>query len=258
MKIGIVTPSLNAERYLDLTLKSIWSQQSDDLEIDHVVADGGSVDRTREVASRYPSRVFVEADTGMYDALNRGMQLVEGEVVGYINSDDEIAPGALDAVINAFRTRPDVQWVCGAVEYIDGQGALLARMTPVHPTLRAYAALGWSCIPQQTVWTRRKFFDTVGPFDSSYRICGDYDWYARALRLASPLILRQTLGRFRWHGGNLSYDPRMIEESRWIRERWGDDGVMSYLHARILSLRINLRNPGWLLAKKTGRLRFRR
>lgn len=257
-RFGVVTPTLNAERFLEQTLRSVWSQRSDRIEIDHVIVDGGSTDRTLEIASRYPSRVVVsENDRGMYDAVNRGMAMVHGDVVGYINADDEIAPGALLLVAETLERNSDVGWVCGRVEYIDADGRTLGRMTPVRLTLRSYLGLGWSCIPQQTVWARRAFFDQVGPFDIDYRNCGDYDWYARALGLHHPYIIRETIGRFRLHPGQISLDPAKMErESRMVRERHGTDDALGFVRGKVLSLRLNASNPRWLIAKKRGRISF--
>lgn len=257
-RIGVVTPSLNAERYLERTMDSIWSQASNGLAIDHVLVDGGSTDRTLEIAARYPSRTVVATDDrGMYDAINRGFALVEGDIVGYMNADDEVAPGALRIVAAAFDAHPDAAWLCGTVEYIDGSDTVLGRMTPVRMSVRSYAGIGWSPIPQQTVWARRTFFDEVGPFDTGFKNTGDYDWYARALERARPLILKETLGRFRLHGAQLSFDPeKMARESRMVQDRHGGRGGLAYLYGKMLSLRLNASNPGWLVAKKTGRIRF--
>jgi glycosyltransferase involved in cell wall biosynthesis len=255
---GIVTPTLNAERYLEETLRSVWSQASDLVRIDHVVVDGGSTDRTVEIARRYPSRVVVSTDDrGMYDAVNRGLSMVEGDVVGYINADDEIAPGALAVVGRAFREHPEAQWLFGTREFIDADGRAFAWMKPVRFTLREYAGLGWSCVPQETVWMRRSFLDRLGPFDVTFRNTGDYDLYARARRAAEPLILPQVLGRFRLHGEQLSFKPEvMARESRRVQEKNGAVDRMSWLRGKYLSLRLNGRNPRWLIAKKTGRIRF--
>jgi glycosyltransferase involved in cell wall biosynthesis len=256
-RFGVVTPTLNAERYIEQTLDSIWSQRSDGVEVAHVVRDGGSEDGTLEIAGRYPSKVTVARDRGMYDAINAGIAEVGGEVVGYINADDEIAAGAFAAIDRAFREHPDAGWLCGRVEFIDGEGKLLGAMRPVRVSLRSYVGIGWSCIPQQTVWARRSFVERVGPFDLAYRNCGDYDWYARALRLQHPLILRETLGRFRIHGAQLSFDPEAMDrESRMVQDRNGGRDTWGFLRGKLLSLRLNARNPAWLVAKKTGRIRF--
>jgi glycosyltransferase involved in cell wall biosynthesis len=257
-RVGVVTPTLNAERFLEATLHSIWSQRSDSLDIDHVIVDGGSSDRTLEIASAFPSRVVVSTDDqGMYDAVNRGMALVNGDIVGYINADDEIAPGALALVVETFHRNPAVGWVCGRVEYSDEHGDTLGTMTPVRLSLRSYLGLGWSCIPQQTVWARRSFYDLVGPFDIDFKNCGDYDWYARAMRLEHPRILRETVGRFRLHPGQISLDPeKMARESRMVQERHGKRDAGGFVRGKVLSLRLNAANPKWLIAKKTGRISF--
>jgi glycosyltransferase involved in cell wall biosynthesis len=256
-RFGVVTPTLNADRFLEETLQSVWGQRSEGIEIDHLIVDGGSTDLTLDVASRYPSRVLVsDDDQGMYDAINRGMESVAGDVVGYINADDEITPGAFRLVSEAFERHPEAGWVCGRIEYVDADGNMLGGMMPVSPTLHAYLGLGWSCIPQQTVWIRRPFYERVGHFDTAYRNCGDYDWYARALRLQRPLIIRDTLGRCRLHEGQLSADAeKMARESRMVQERHGRRDLAEFVMGRILSLRLNVSNPRWLVAKKTGKIK---
>jgi len=258
VRFGIVTPTLNAERYLEATLRSIWSQASDEIVIDHVLVDGGSTDGTTKVAEAFPTRVVVATDDqGMYDAINRGLSMVQGEVVGYINADDEIAPGALAAAAKAFVDHADARWLMGKREFIDGEGAAFAWMQPVPFTLRSYLGLGWSCVPQETVWMRRELFDEVGPFDTTFRNTGDYDMYARCRRASKPLILPRTMGRFRLHGDQLSFKPEvMAKESRRVQEKNGTVDRMGWVRGKLLSLRLNARNPRWLIAKKTGRIRF--
>ena len=255
---GIVTPTLNAERYLEATLKSIWGQTSDLVQIDHVLVDGGSADGTVEVANGYPTRVVVATDDqGMYDAVNRGLSMVKGDIVGYVNADDEIAPEALGRVAKAFRAHPEAQWLMGTREFIDGDGTAFAWMTPVPFTLREYVGLGWSCVPQETVWMRRSLFEKVGPFDTTFRNTGDYDMYARCRAVAEPLILKDVIGRFRLHGDQLSFKPEvMARESRRVQEKNGTVDRVGWVRGKVLSLRLNARNPRWLLAKKTGKIRF--
>ena len=255
---GIVTPTLNAEKYLDATLKSIWSQASDRVQIDHVLVDGGSTDGTVDAAAGYPTRVVVATDDqGMYDAVNRGLGMVSGDIVGYINADDEIGPGALALVAQAFHAHPEAQWLMGTREFIDGDGTAFAWMTPVRFTLREYVGLGWSCVPQETVWMRRSLYEKVGPFDTTFKNTGDYDMYARCRAVSEPLILKEIIGRFRLHGDQLSFKPEvMARESRRVQEKNGTVSRMGWVRGKVLSLRLNARNPKWLIAKKTGKIRF--
>lgn len=255
---GIVTPTLNAETFVEATLDSIWSQASDEVVIDHVLVDGGSTDRTVEIAKNYPTRVVVSPDDqGMYDAINRGLSMVEGSIVGYLNADDELTPGALTAVAQSFRRHPDALWLMGRREYVDASGALLAPLQPVAFTLAEYVSMGWSHVPQECTWLRRELFERVGPFDISFRNTGDYDMFARCRSVAPPLIISDTLGRFRLHGDQLSYSPEiMARESARVREKNGGADRWTWLRGRYLSLRVNARNPRFLLAKKTGKISF--
>lgn len=255
---GIVTPTLNAETYLEATLESIWSQACDAVEIDHVLVDGGSTDRTVEIAGRYPTRVVVSPDDqGMYDAINRGLSMVEGSIVGYLNADDELTPGALATIADAFGHHADASWLMGRREYVDATGALLARLQPVAFTLAEYVSMGWSHVPQECTWLRRELFERVGPFDITFRNTGDYDMFARCRALAAPLIISETLGRFRLHGDQLSYSPEVMErESARVRDKHGGSDRWTWLRGRYLSLRVNARNPRFLLAKKTGKISF--
>ena len=257
-RIGVVTPTLNAGAFLERTLRSIWDQRRDGLEIDHVIVDGGSTDDTAAVASRFPSRfVVAEDERGMYEAINFGLRQVQGDIVGYMNGDDEVAPGAFDLIARAFASHPRAGWLCGRVEYIDGDDRVLGRMRPVRMSARSFVGLGWSCVPQQTVWARRAFFDRVGPFDTTYRAVGDYDWYVRAMTLTPPLILRETLGRFRLHDRQISANvAKMQAESREVQRRYGFTHRGDLVAGKLLSLRLNAANPAWLIAKKTGRISF--
>ncbi len=255
---GIVTPTLNAETYLEATLESIWGQASDDVVIDHVLVDGGSTDRTVEIAKKYPTRVVVSTDDqGMYDAINRGLSMVEGSIVGYLNADDELAPRALTTVAGAFRRHPSALWLMGRREYVDAEGGVLAPLQPVAFTLAEYVSMGWSHVPQECTWLRRELFDQVGPFDISFRNTGDYDMFARCRSVARPLIISDTLGRFRLHGDQLSYSPEvMSRESARVRDKNGGADRWTWIRGRYLSLRVNARNPRFLLAKKTGKISF--
>ena len=110
MKITLVTPTLNAERHLDEMLASVGAQDWHELE--HIVMDGGSTDRTLGILGAHPAvRVVSDADRGLYDAINRGIALASGEIVGFVNADDLLTPGALAAVERACsRPIPAPRW----------------------------------------------------------------------------------------------------------------------------------------------------
>jgi glycosyltransferase involved in cell wall biosynthesis len=250
---GLVRPTLNSERNFEETLRSVWRQRSGQIDVDHVVVEGGSIDGTIEIASRFSSRTGAASESGTYKAINRGLDLIRGDIVGYINTDDEIAQNARPAVVCAFSRRSDDQWLCGRVEHADASGGVIARMEPVRASVRSYVAFGWACIPKPTVWFRRSIFARVRPFDAAYRNFADYDLYARALGMQHPLILDEDLAWLGLHDDQLSLDAKLVErERRMVQVRHGARGVGSFLSGRLLSLRLKRAEPGVAISEEDG------
>ncbi|MGZ5381629.1 MAG: glycosyltransferase family 2 protein, partial [Thermoanaerobaculia bacterium] len=121
-KISLVTPSLNQGKFIRATLESVLSQGYPNL--DYRVQDGGSTDETLAVLRAFEPRVaFVsEKDRGQADAINRGLSKATGEVLGYLNSDDVLRPGALAAVGEAFAANPELLFAWGRAIYLDEAG----------------------------------------------------------------------------------------------------------------------------------------
>ena len=179
-KISLVTPSLNQGKFIRATIESVLSQGYPDL--DYRVQDGGSADGTLAVLNEYEGRVpFVsERDAGQADALNRGLARATGDVLGYLNSDDVLCPGALAAVGEAFASDPDLMFVWGRASYLNEAGA------PISPYLvrpDAMKRLADACfIAQPAAFFRRRVWEEVGPFDATLHHTMDYDYW---LRIAS-------------------------------------------------------------------------
>src|SRR5438132_2481089 len=97
MKISVITPCLNRKNFVEDAIRSVLEQKSPDFE--HWIIDGGSTDGTLELLAKYPHlKVLCEKDGGVYDALNKGICLASGEVVGFLNTDDQYAPGTFGLV----------------------------------------------------------------------------------------------------------------------------------------------------------------
>ena len=109
IKISVITITYNSERTLEDTIKSVISQDYDNLE--YLIIDGGSKDHTLDIVQKYRDKIAVvvsEPDNGISDAFNKGIRLASGEVIGIINSDDLLLPGALKAVAKAYEESVDV------------------------------------------------------------------------------------------------------------------------------------------------------
>ena len=201
VSISIITPSYNQASFLDETMRSVLDQRYPNLE--YFVIDGGSTDASADVIRRYSDRLAYwvsERDNGQTDALNKGFLRATGDVVGYLNSDDLLEPGALAIVARAFED-PTVQWFGGGCVYIDEHGAELTRHTPSAPSrpgdfFRTDAQRIW----QPSTFWRRSLFDRVGLPDQSLHYIMDFEFW---LRLSVNGIRLHTtdapLSRFRVH-----------------------------------------------------------
>jgi glycosyltransferase involved in cell wall biosynthesis len=176
-RIAIVTPSLNQAHFIRATIDSVLTQNYPNLA--YRVEDGGSADNTQAILESYGDKIAwqSESDSGQANAINRGFQHVDGEIMAYLNSDDTLLPGTLAYVARAFRDNPDVDVVYGHRIYIDADGFEIGRcVLPPHDP----DTLKWAdYIPQETMFWRRKVWDAVGSFDESFDYALDWDFLLR-------------------------------------------------------------------------------
>jgi glycosyltransferase involved in cell wall biosynthesis len=175
--LSLVTPTLNQAAFLPVTLESVLSQDYPGL--DYLVRDGGSDDRTLDILKSYAPRVpFVsEKDRGQADAINRGLSRLKGEILGYLNSDDILLPGALQAVGEAFASDPELLLVYGRACYLDADGRVVGPyMTRPYDASRL---ADFCFIAQPAAFFRRRVLEEIGPFDESLHHTMDYDFWLR-------------------------------------------------------------------------------
>jgi glycosyltransferase involved in cell wall biosynthesis len=221
-KISVVTPSFNQGRYIAETIESVLQQGYPNVE--HIIIDGGSSDETIQVIERYRSQlshIISEPDRGQSDALNKGFRLATGDILCWLNSDDQFAPGALAAVAMAFATR-DVDLVSGICElYKDGK--LISR----HMTSCADGPLplqdlldldnGWNAgqfFYQPEVFFSRALWERAGASvreDCYYSM--DYELWCRFAHLGANLhVIGAPLARFRVHSEQKTADPAKFKK----------------------------------------------
>jgi glycosyltransferase involved in cell wall biosynthesis len=205
--LTIITPCLNAARTLPATLESVRAQG---LDVEHIVVDGGSTDGTVELlAAADGIRYISEPDRGLSHALNKGIAMATGDVIGEINADDVYEPGALAAVEAAFRERPETRWLTGYCRIIDAEGQEIRKAVTAyknvmlrHYTLGLYLTHNFISAP--ATFFSRETLQEVGGFDERYRISVDYDLQLRIARRHEPVVLRRYLSSFRMAEGSLS------------------------------------------------------
>lgn len=206
--ISIVTPVFNAAATIEEALESVRSQGYPALE--HVVVDGGSTDGTVEILERSDGIRFVtEPDSGRVDAVNKGVGMSTGEVIGFLNADDRYEPGALRAVGEALAAEPQRMWATGYCRIIDGAGTEIRRAVTGYKNLflRHYSFslhLTQNFVSDPATFVRRRALEEAGPLDERYRISHDYDLWLRIAARHEPIVLRRYLASFRMVEGTLS------------------------------------------------------
>lgn len=206
--LTIITPCLNARATLPDALSSVREQAYPGLE--HIVVDGGSTDGTVELLRAADDiRWISEPDRGLSHALNKGIAMARGEVIGELNADDLYEPGALAAVGEALRDRPTAAWLTGYCRIVDGEGREIRRGVTAYKNalLRRYSLalyLTHNFVSAPATFFRRSALDAAGGFDERYRISVDYDLQLRIARRGDPIVLRRELAAFRMAEGSLS------------------------------------------------------
>jgi glycosyltransferase involved in cell wall biosynthesis len=177
MKVSVVTPSFNQGQFIQRTLESVATQTG--AEIEHVVFDGGSTDDTVQVLKRFGHGVkwVSEKDKGQTHAVNKGIRATDGEIIGWLNSDDVYYPGAIAHVIAFFESHPDVDVVYGMADHIDLSDYAFEPY-PTEPW--HFPRLMDTCfICQPATFFRRRVVDQHGLLDEKLRFCMDYEYWLR-------------------------------------------------------------------------------
>jgi glycosyltransferase involved in cell wall biosynthesis len=223
---SIITPSLNTAATIEEALASVRSQGAANVE--HLVVDGGSTDGTLEILARASGvRWISEPDRGLSDAMNKGIRLARGDVIGWLNADDIYLPHALERVSTAFGTRPDARWLTGRCMIIDAHGAEIRRPITAYKSqlLRHYGFglhLTHNFVSSPSTFVRRRAFDDVGLLDERFRYSMDYDLWLRLGRMQPPIVLDGApLAAFRMAPGSLSmsgFERQFREHAQNARE----------------------------------------
>lgn len=179
MKISIITITYNSASSLQRALDSVQSQTYKDIE--HVIIDGASTDGTRKLIEAYAKqhknvKWVSEKDNGIYDAINKGIRLATGDVIGFLHSDDMFYSVDSIGQIAAALEQNQADVVYGDLQYMRGNKVVRRwKSNTFNPRALKY---GWMP-PHPTVYVRREVYQQVGEYDSWFRISADYDMILR-------------------------------------------------------------------------------
>ncbi len=181
-RISIITVCYNSAATLPTALASVAEQTWG--EVEHIVVDGGSSDGTQALLEAAPrvARWVSEPDRGIYDAINKGIGLATGEVVGILNSDDLYEdPGVLEWVMEAFRARPEADMVSGHAVFVEPTDLhRITRFYSVRPWAAWQLRFGWMP-PHPATFVRRRVYERFGDYKLGYDISADYEFFVRTL-----------------------------------------------------------------------------
>jgi glycosyltransferase involved in cell wall biosynthesis len=182
MKVTIITVTLNSARFLEDCIKSVIGQ--DYKNIEHIIIDGGSTDETLSIILKYGEHIacwLSEKDHGMYDAINKGMKMATGDILGTLNSDDILsAPDVISGIVTAFDTQ-QVDAVYGDLVYVEQQDtSKIVRVWKGVPFKRTRYKYGW--MPAHpTFYFKRNLLEDYGYYETHYFTASDYEFMARYL-----------------------------------------------------------------------------
>ncbi|KST63649.1 glycosyltransferase family 2 protein [Mastigocoleus testarum] len=215
-KISIITPCYNSEKTIEKTIQSVIEQQST-YQIEYIVIDGGSTDLTCEIInqySQYISKFISEPDSGAYDAMNKGIKVATGDIIGIINSDDWYNPNAIKIVEKEFDKYPDIDIIYSPIDnyfaeeyvakFIPGKlDKLIIRFTLNHP----------SC------FIKKHVYNTVGLYNIQYSIAADYAMILQIFLLGYKFhYVDIPLAAYSLNGMSSSNNP--WDRLKLIRESW--------------------------------------
>ena len=205
-KISIITVCYNAETLIGRTIESVFCQTYENIE--YIVVDGNSKDNTLQVANEFISgnlvrmrrttplqtQIISEPDTGIYDAMNKGLALATGDYVWFVNAGDEIyEPTTIEKLIPCFESNADVIY-CDTVNMDESRNTLGLRKKrpPKNFTWKTFRKGMMVC--HQSILISRKI---VEPYDLQYKISADIDWIIRAMKRAQRVCnSQQILSRY--------------------------------------------------------------
>lgn len=185
MKISIITASYNSAKTIEDTIKSVLSQTYRDIE--YIIIDGASNDETLAVIAKYQNeykiKLISEPDNGLYDAMNKGIDLATGDIIGILNSDDFYKNNTILSKINESFTNNNVDAVYADLEYVDEFNIKKITRTWIAGKYQEKKLNNGWIIPHPTFFVKKDIYNKYGRFNLKFKIAADYELLLRFIKL---------------------------------------------------------------------------
>lgn len=240
-KISVVIPSYNKVKFISQTLDSIVTQDYSNLEV--IIQDGGSTDGTLEIIKKYVKKyptVFKyesKKDKGQLDAINTGFEKSSGEILTFINADDEYCPGTLNEIAKAYIENPGSLWFAGRGTVINAKGREIAKFATLYKNFLLslnlrFFLLTTNYLMQPSVFLRRKAYVSFGPFRGTPDFVMEYDLWLRLSQGTMPVVINSCLSRFRLEPSTKSESmtKQLLKEDEKIINKYSSNKLILFLH----------------------------
>lgn len=216
VRISVITPSFRQLPWLKLCVASVADQQG--VSVEHIIQDAQSGPELEEwVREHSKARLYVESDSGMYDAINRGFARATGHILSWLNSDEQYLEGALAKVSAFFEAHPKIDVLFG--DALGNTGALISYRRVVRPRV-AHIQLSHLNILSCATFVRRSVFERGHKLDCRFKAIADAAWVVEFIKAGIPMgILNEPLSVFTITDKNLGQTSLALTESeRWQQE----------------------------------------
>ena len=204
--ISVITVVVNGEKYLEKAILSIAEQTYDNVE--YIIIDGGSTDGTLDIISKHEGLIdfwISEKDSGLYNAMNKGIKLSKGDFIGFVGSDDFLYKNSLEKLAKVAKNE-NIDYTVGPVDIIDDSGKLIEKILVLPNFLSKKRFIFDMAMHHLSFYVNRKIIDKVGNFDESFKIRSDYDMTINVISASKKKFnFIDSVGSFREGGLSGSY-----------------------------------------------------
>ncbi|MBP1695156.1 MAG: glycosyl transferase family 2 [Deltaproteobacteria bacterium] len=233
LRVSIITIVRNNRATMEDCVKNVLSQSYK--EIEYIVVDGGSNDGTIDIIQAYHERIsqwISEPDQGIYDAMNKGIEMATGQVIGFLHSSDVYAhPRVIEEVARVFE-KSNASSVYGDLQYVDKENLnKVIRNWKSSPYRHGKFRQGWMP-PHPTFFVRKEIYEKYGYFNTDFRIAGDYELMLRFLERyrISAAYIPEVLVKMRWGGMSNGGIKNILIKSYEDYRAWGMNDLNGGVH----------------------------